>query len=430
MKPLNWVELTRQQIKARHGFGWSIQGIEKQNKVLTKIVYRFSTGGRTTVLTDIEWNTNNSKKIQDLIIEFETLMEERHVDLKKAYELIIGNKVFTDKKKINWEALTDEFVNEERGNRRETTKGDLKLRMKRTLQALNTKPLPRTGEQLFKHYADLFFNRTMPKGGVGRKRNMGDLRAFLNWAVLEKKYLGVEWLPLTSKQYAKYVGSVPKGRKKREARQPISTPHIEMLLEALKRENQHGLRAICVLSAVYGIRISEIAGMKIKDGIVEITTLKQNEKTMNEEPHTRIVQPLNLPNLPKEGEKIVADLESGKITFPDPIKRALAKSNDDEGYKLIGERFGKMINRFWFWKQLKEENPDYVPYGFRHSFAWRASMEVVPAIPFRVLADLMGHDLQTHLQYYGSWSNDKENKKRIEQANKNILDKYALVKTS
>ena len=39
-----------------------------------KIVYRFSTGGRTTVLTDIEWNTNNSKKIQDLIIEFETFI--------------------------------------------------------------------------------------------------------------------------------------------------------------------------------------------------------------------------------------------------------------------------------------------------------------------------------------------------------------------
>ena len=36
MKPFNWVELTRQQIKARHGFGWSIQGIEKQNKVVTK----------------------------------------------------------------------------------------------------------------------------------------------------------------------------------------------------------------------------------------------------------------------------------------------------------------------------------------------------------------------------------------------------------
>ena len=76
--------------------------IRKANKVLTKIVYRFSTGGRTTVLTDIECNTYNSKKIQDLIIEFETLMEERHVDLKKAYELIVGNKVFTDKKILIW----------------------------------------------------------------------------------------------------------------------------------------------------------------------------------------------------------------------------------------------------------------------------------------------------------------------------------------
>jgi len=33
-----------------------------------------------------------------------------------------------------------------------------------------------------------------------------------------KKYLCIKWFSLTSKKYAKYVGSVPKGRKKREAR--------------------------------------------------------------------------------------------------------------------------------------------------------------------------------------------------------------------
>ena len=73
---------------------------------------------------------------------------------------------------INWEALVNEFVNAERGDRRETTKRDLRLRMKQTMQALNTKPLLRTGEQLFKNYSDLFFNRTMPKGGFRRKRNL------------------------------------------------------------------------------------------------------------------------------------------------------------------------------------------------------------------------------------------------------------------
>ena len=32
MKPLNWIELTKQQIKARYGFDWSIQGIESKIK--------------------------------------------------------------------------------------------------------------------------------------------------------------------------------------------------------------------------------------------------------------------------------------------------------------------------------------------------------------------------------------------------------------
>ena len=42
MKTLTWVDITRKSIKSKLGFGWSVQGIEKQNKVKTKVVYRFS----------------------------------------------------------------------------------------------------------------------------------------------------------------------------------------------------------------------------------------------------------------------------------------------------------------------------------------------------------------------------------------------------
>ena len=111
------------------------------------------------------------------------------------------------------------------------------------------------------------------------------------------------------------------GKKKKRATQPISTYHIEMLCEALKRENKSGLRAIVLLSAVYGIRISEIAKIEIIDGNLEITTLKQNVKTMLEEPHTRIVEPLNLPNLQNAGQEIIGDIASGKIQFPNPIEK-------------------------------------------------------------------------------------------------------------
>ena len=40
---------------------------------------------------------------------------------------------------------------------------------------------------------------------------------------------------------------------------------------------------------------------------------KQNVKTILEERYKRIVEPLDLPNLPKFGKEIFADLESEKI---------------------------------------------------------------------------------------------------------------------
>ena len=152
MKNLTWVDITRKSIKSKLGFGWSVQGIEKQNKVKTKVVYRFSTGQRTTVLTDLDWHAENNNEITNLVVELSDLMNQRSVDLVKAYELISGGKLNKNgKNEINWFALKEEFINEERGNRRDTTKRDSKKRLKRTLQALNTKPLPRNAEQLFKN---------------------------------------------------------------------------------------------------------------------------------------------------------------------------------------------------------------------------------------------------------------------------------------
>ena len=56
-------------------------------------------------------------------------------------------------------------------------------------------------------------------------------------------------------------------------------------------------------------------------------------------------------------------------------------------------------------------------------------METTPALPLRTICSYMGHDQKTHLTYYGKWSSDAENKKRIEEANKNNAEKYALART-
>ena len=61
--------------------------------MITKVVYRYQDGSRNSILVDLEWSSDNSGKMINLIEEFADLMEERNVDLAKAYELINGGKI-------------------------------------------------------------------------------------------------------------------------------------------------------------------------------------------------------------------------------------------------------------------------------------------------------------------------------------------------
>ena len=82
MKTLTWIDSTRKSIKSKLCFGWSVQGIEKQNKVKTKVVYRFSTGQRTTVLTDLDWHAENNNEITNLFLELSDLIKKLITYLK------------------------------------------------------------------------------------------------------------------------------------------------------------------------------------------------------------------------------------------------------------------------------------------------------------------------------------------------------------
>ena len=87
MKNLTWVDITRKSIKSKLGFGWSISGWERNNKLITKVVYRYQDGSKNSILVDLNWSSDNSDKMINLVVELAELMQERNVDLPKAYEL-------------------------------------------------------------------------------------------------------------------------------------------------------------------------------------------------------------------------------------------------------------------------------------------------------------------------------------------------------
>jgi len=78
-----WVTNARSLIKSALGFGWSISSWEKNNKVITKVVYRYPNGSRNPILVDLNWSSDNSDKMINLVVELAELMQERNVDLPK-----------------------------------------------------------------------------------------------------------------------------------------------------------------------------------------------------------------------------------------------------------------------------------------------------------------------------------------------------------
>ncbi len=223
-----------------------------------------------------------------------------------------------------WEALKEDYLNEEKKNHRAATVRDIRLRLDRFLDCFKQKRNPRDSETLFNRFYD-FHLINLSSGVQGRRRNVGDIRVFLIWAV-EDKGAPYRWFPINTKAANKYIVIVPKGQKKKGKPRVLSR-YLELLLESLKHAIEPCIRTIFFLSAVYGIRVSEIAHMEIKDGVVQLTRLKQNAKNFEiEEVSTRIVEPLNLPNLQNEGQRIVSLLKSKKLKFPPDINRAIEKA--------------------------------------------------------------------------------------------------------
>ncbi len=80
MKTLTWVDITRKSIKSKLGFGWSISGWERNNKLITKVVYRYQNGSRNSILVDLNWSSDNRKKMIDIIDELAAKRDGGFID--------------------------------------------------------------------------------------------------------------------------------------------------------------------------------------------------------------------------------------------------------------------------------------------------------------------------------------------------------------
>ena len=102
-------------------------------------------------------------------------------------------------------------------------------------------------------------------------------------------------------------------------------------------------------------------------------------------------------------EQLIESAITGMLTSLDPHSSYLNAKN----FKDCGAAFGQYLDRHPYWDEvLKAEITGLKPYSLRHGFAWRAAKYYPKPLSLRDTADLMGHDMRTHIRHYGQWTDE------------------------
>jgi len=395
----NWDHDLRRQIKREHGIGWKIQ---QQGKG-TRVFKTLEDGSRPSVTLDIQWKASSATAIANEIGVLKARMYEQDISLREAHKrskqvsgVVTGQGVVAGV--VDWRAAADAFL-ESRIDRRATTLRDTSNRVNNTLLLLAGKPRPTDGCTLMQAYAKTFFDRC-PPGGYGRKRHLGDVAAFLNYAI-EKCGAPSRWKPVEGEDRDALIGTADGADN--TLTPPLKPQQMASLFDALEADENLELWLAVVLVGCFGLRPAELAALKIEDGRLYVgSQVKRNRRSMKTTKPPRLVGALELEGR-KDGAKALKLYESGLVKLPFAIRTAIASGE----FKKVGDAFRQLLDRYPHWQSLVVATKGLTPYSLRHGWAWRAHKAYFRPLSVRDAAALMGHTPSTHHKHYGRWTDDE-----------------------
>jgi integrase len=395
-----WDQILRKQVKLEHGRGWSLS----QQSGKAKLTRRYSDGTRSSVVLSISWAASSGSSINAAVSRLRQLMDERGLDLHDAHRLLDAADAASDGAEgINWRQVADLFL-ESRADRRKSTLGDLRFRVRNVLHTLESKPKPRDGRSLMRAYSKQHFAKC-PSGGKGRKAHLGDVATFLNFAV-DRCGLDARWQPLKGEELRELIGTTDRALGEEQAR-PIKPEQLAHLLDALGAANKPELQLAVALVGLFGLRPAELAVLSVREEdqlrLMVGSQVKRNASTMKRPKADRLALPLDIPGREGEGDRYLRLYKSELVKLPPRLLLTIERGD----FKAVGEAFRKLLHRDHFWQSLVAANPGLTPYSLRHGYAWRGHKAYDRSLAVRDLAALMGHTPAVHLQNYGKWTDEQ-----------------------
>ena len=441
----SWEKELRKNICTNFGRGIRVNG---ENSGRTKLLYVYNEGlgsanKRTSQTLPIEWKKTSGIEILKAIEFIKPLIVEKNLTLKEATRRwkaqFIGesmkqpNKSWNDfllirpinKKDANYEkdlnaylnavSKVDQFMQTKQGLTSKTEK-DWARRISRFLEVMNNTPAPNTGVELIKKLSDKYLTEIEPNQ---KKRYINAWCEILRYGIKRHSQNEKRWQPPSRDYRKELIG------KSNRTKQDKLTPYIEendllRLLDDLESRDSSLFLAVGLIS-IFGLRLSELAVLRVVDGKLYVGNIKNNINTKAKKEDRRVF-PMDLIEKKNLGKKLIKLFESEKITLPIPVLNQIKMVKDKNRYGDVGQALRQLIERNKVWREIIKANPDITPYSLRHRYAHQCHKGSTIPISVKDAAAAMGHSVETHNSFYGSYTTELSLEKAFERHLKNRIE--------
>ena len=441
----SWEKELRKNICTNFGRGIRVNG---ENSGRTKLLYVYNEGlgsanKRTSQTLPIEWKKTSGIEILKAIEFIKPLVVKKNLTLKEATRRwkaqFIGeatkqpNKSWNDfllirplnkndanyekdlKAYLNAASKVDQFMQTKQGLTSKTEK-DWARRISRFLEEMNNNPSPNTGVELIKKLSDKYLIDIEPDE---RKRYINAWCEILKYGIERHSQNEKRWQP-PSKDYRKELIG-----KSNRTKQDKLTPYIEehdllRLLDDLESRDSSLFLAVGLIS-IFGLRLSELAVLRAVDSKLYVGNIKNNINTKAKKEDRRVF-PMDLLAKKNLGKKLIELFESKKITLPLPVLNQIEMVKDKNKYGDVGQALRQLIERNKVWKEIIKTNPEITPYSLRHRYAHQCHKGSTIPISVKDAAAAMGHSVETHNSFYGSYTTELSLEKAFERHLENRIE--------
>ena len=441
----SWEKELRKNICTNFGRGIRVNG---ENSGRTKILYVYNEGlgsanKRTSQTLPIEWKKTSGIEILKAIEFIKPLVVEKNLTLKEATRRwkaqFIGeatkqpNKSWNDfllirplnKKDANYEkdlkeylnaaSKVDQFMQTKQGLTSKTEK-DWARRISRFLEEMNNNPSPNTGVELIKKLSDKYLTEIEPDE---RKRYINAWCEILKYGIERHSQNEKRWQPPNETYRKELIG------KSNRTKQDKLTPYIEendlhRLLDDLESRDSSLFLAVGLIS-IFGLRLSELAVLRVLDGKLYVGNIKNNINTKAKKEDRRVF-PMDLFTRKNLGKKLIELYESKKIPLPKPVLNQIEMVKDKNRYGDVGQALRQRIERNNVWREIIKTNPEITPYSLRHRYAHQCHKGSTIPISVKDAAAAMGHSVETHNSFYGSYTTELSLEKAFERHLENRIE--------